>query len=94
MEGQIKSSIGVLWLLATEIDRLTQGTRKNLSKEYRVTHRIMRKDEEVGLRKGQERRQSERMQGAESNGPPVPPFTGMNYAIHFQSHITQLRFLF
>ena len=54
MEGQIKSSIGVLWLLATEIDRLTQGKRKNLSKEYGVTHRIMRKDEELGLRKGQE----------------------------------------
>ena len=32
--------------------------------------------------------------GSESKGPPVPSFTGMNDAIHFESCITQLRFLF
>lgn len=32
--------------------------------------------------------------GSESKGPLVPSFTGMNDAIHFESCITQLRFLF
>lgn len=32
--------------------------------------------------------------GSESKGPPVPLFPGMSDAIHFESCITQLRFLF